>query len=69
MLLRSLGLLRPLVTGVPERRDDHALAMVRFAREMLYTMKSELLTLKKILGDGTRSLGMRVGTFVCFTLF
>ena len=49
------------VTGLPTPRDDHAVAMVRFAHDCLVRMRvvAEELTLE--LGPGTEELTMRFG--------
>jgi hypothetical protein len=49
------------VTGIPVRRDDHAIIMAKFARDILNTMSQQLGTLVPILGSTTASLAMRVG--------
>lgn len=48
-------------TGVPEARDDHAVAMVRFANAMLLRATSLSKALESTLGPGTGDLTMRVG--------
>ena len=49
------------VTGVPVPRDDHAVVMVKFARDMLETLQEELHNLEPALGSDTLDLAMRVG--------
>jgi class 3 adenylate cyclase len=49
------------VTGVPERRFDHAINMTKFARDMLVILQEELKNLEPILGSDTLNLAMRVG--------
>lgn len=49
------------VSGIPIRRDDHAIIMAKFARDVLNTMSEQLGNLVPILGSSTASLAMRVG--------
>ena len=49
------------VSGIPVRRDDHAIIMAKFARDVLNTMSQQLGNLVPILGSSTASLAMRVG--------
>jgi class 3 adenylate cyclase len=49
------------VTGVPVPQDDHAVVMVKFARDMLETLQEELHNLEPVLGSETLNLAMRVG--------
>lgn len=49
------------VSGIPVKRDDHAVIMAKFARDMLQTMSEELGKLVPVLGSSTASLAMRVG--------
>lgn len=49
------------VCGMPEARKDHAVAMVRFARECLTRMASMSQELEVSLGPDTAELGFRVG--------
>ncbi|CAJ1949209.1 unnamed protein product [Cylindrotheca closterium] len=49
------------VTGLPERRDDHAVAMARFAHECLTQMNNLTRKLELVLGPGTAELRMRFG--------
>ena len=48
-------------TGIPDAQADHAVRMVRFARECLLTMKELTQTLEHKLGPDTADLGMRFG--------
>ena len=50
------------VTGLPEPQPDHALRMVRFAREAFCTKGIEVLQdLSETLGADTIQLGFRIG--------
>lgn len=49
------------VTGLPEPRKDHAVAMARFARDCLIKMRSLSKKLEVTLGPDTGDLAMRVG--------
>ncbi|KAG7352211.1 adenylate/guanylate cyclase [Nitzschia inconspicua] len=49
------------VCGMPEPRKDHAVAMVRFARDCLTRMASLSHNLEVSLGPDTADLGFRVG--------
>jgi hypothetical protein len=51
-------------TGVPQARDDHAVAMVRFANAILLRANALAKALESTLGPGTGDLTMRVGK--CF---
>eukprot|EP00934_Nitzschia_sp_Nitz4_P002089 Nitzschia sp. Nitz4//scaffold18_size181773//131592//134526//NITZ4_001933-RA/size181773-processed-gene-0.62-mRNA-1//-1//CDS//3329540065//2089//frame0 len=48
-------------TGLPERREDHAIVMARFARDCLRKMLHVVRKLEHSLGPSTGDLGMRVG--------
>jgi class 3 adenylate cyclase len=48
-------------TGLPEPREDHAVAMVNFARDILYEMSVIVVELETLLGPGTADLTIRVG--------
>jgi class 3 adenylate cyclase len=48
-------------SGLPEPRDDHAVAIVRFARDCLHDMQKTVQALEVILGPDTAELGMRFG--------
>lgn len=52
---------RFLVSGLPEPKADHALIMVRFARDCLYQMSIITNELADELGPETMELRMRVG--------
>eukprot|EP00934_Nitzschia_sp_Nitz4_P001249 Nitzschia sp. Nitz4//scaffold18_size181773//118721//129387//NITZ4_001930-RA/size181773-snap-gene-0.281-mRNA-1//-1//CDS//3329540056//1249//frame0 len=47
--------------GLPEKRDDHALAMAKFARDCLRKMLHVVRKLESRLGPATGELGMRIG--------
>ena len=50
------------VTGLPEPQPDHALRMVRFAREAFCSKGVEVLQmLSESLGADTKELGFRIG--------
>ena len=49
------------MTGLPEPRKDHAIAMARFARDCLAKMKLLVVKLEVPLGPGTADLSMRFG--------
>jgi class 3 adenylate cyclase len=50
------------VTGVPEPQDDHAVRMVKFARDCMIIMAPQVLvSLQDQLGKDTADLGFRVG--------
>jgi class 3 adenylate cyclase len=48
-------------TGLPEPRRDHALVMVKFARDCRYQMSELTRDLEKTLGPDTRDLKLRFG--------
>ena len=49
------------VSGIPEARADHAVAMAKFARDCLYKMRSITKQLEVSLGPDTSSLTFRIG--------
>jgi class 3 adenylate cyclase len=49
------------VTGLPDPRRDHAIAMARFARDCLFRMRSLTKKLEVTLGPDTGDLAIRVG--------
>jgi len=49
------------VTGLPEPRKGHAVAMARFARDCMQRMKVLVVKLEVPLGPGTADLSMRFG--------
>jgi Adenylate and Guanylate cyclase catalytic domain/3'5'-cyclic nucleotide phosphodiesterase len=49
------------VTGLPDPRKDHALAMARFARDCLNKMQHLVNRLEVVLGPDTAELAMRFG--------
>jgi len=49
------------VTGLPNKQPNHALLMVKFARECLIKIQKILPGLESRLGPGTADLDMRVG--------
>ena len=48
-------------TGLPERRDDHYLVMIKFARDCMFKMTEIVRDLEESLGPGTQNLRMRFG--------
>ena len=49
------------VTGVPEPREDHAILMARFAREIILKISIVASRLETKLGPDTGDLALRVG--------
>ena len=49
------------VAGVPDYRKDHAVAMVRFAKDILAKMNELTTELESNLGPDTGDLGLRIG--------
>jgi hypothetical protein len=49
------------VTGLPDPRKDHAVAMARFARDCLHKMHRLTKKLERTLGPETTDLDMRIG--------
>jgi Adenylate and Guanylate cyclase catalytic domain len=49
------------VTGLPDPRKDHAVAMARFARDCLFKTRSLTKRLEVTLGPDTGDLAMRMG--------
>lgn len=49
------------VCGLPEAREDHAVVICRFARDMLAKMNVLTKELEITLGPGTGELGLRIG--------
>ena len=47
--------------GVPEAQPDHAIRMVKFARDCLLKMDTLTNELAQTLGDDTKDLQLRVG--------
>jgi hypothetical protein len=52
------------VTGLPEPREDHAVAMARFAQAILEDMITVASGLVTKLGPGTSNLILRIGVRV-----
>eukprot|EP00934_Nitzschia_sp_Nitz4_P002211 Nitzschia sp. Nitz4//scaffold363_size14950//383//8108//NITZ4_008904-RA/size14950-snap-gene-0.0-mRNA-1//1//CDS//3329549257//2211//frame0 len=48
-------------TGLPEKRDDHAVAMAVFARDCLHKFHVVIRSLESQLGPSTGELGLRIG--------
>ena len=48
-------------TGLPEPRQDHAVAMMRFAADILAAMKVVTRDLEVTLGPDTSDLDLRIG--------
>lgn len=51
------------ITGLPEPRRDHAVAMVRFAKEISNKMVEVTNKLEESLGPDTATLQIRIGKF------
>jgi class 3 adenylate cyclase len=49
------------VSGLPEPRDDHAVAMSRFANDVMNTMRKLTKELEITLGPDTGDLSLRIG--------
>ena len=49
------------VSGLPEPRKDHAVAMARFAKDVLHKFNSMVKHMVVELGPDTEDLGLRVG--------
>lgn len=49
------------VTGLPEPRKDHAIAMCRFARDCMFKFRGLTKKLEVTLGPDTSELDMRMG--------
>lgn len=49
------------VTGLPEAREDHAVAMAKFARECMTAFKHLARKLEVSLGPDTGELNLRIG--------
>jgi class 3 adenylate cyclase len=52
------------VTGLPEPRKDHAIAMARFAMDCLARLDDLTKELEVVLGPDTAELSMRFGKFL-----
>ena len=48
-------------SGLPEKREDHAIVIARFARDCVRKMLVVVRQLEVKLGPGTAELGLRVG--------
>ena len=59
--IETIGDCYVAVTGIPEPRVDHAVAMVKFAHDMICKLDEELHHLADALGSETLGLAMRVG--------
>jgi class 3 adenylate cyclase len=49
------------ITGVPKPQPDHAIRMVKFARDCMHKVKDLIHSLAESLGDDTQNLSFRVG--------
>ena len=47
--------------GIPDAREDHAIVMVRFAREILRNFARTTKDLEVMLGPDTGDLSLRIG--------
>jgi hypothetical protein len=61
MIIKKSHLIMFVATGLPQPRKDHAVAMVRFARDCMYKMWSLTKTLEANLGPDTGDLTFRMG--------
>ena len=59
--IETIGDCYVAVTGLPVAQPDHAVRMVKFARECLSTMEQLTSQLSESLGHDTKLLAMRVG--------
>ena len=48
-------------TGIPDYRKDHAVAMVHFARDIVYATRKITKQLEVVLGPQTCDLSIRIG--------
>lgn len=55
------------ITGLPEPRPDHAVVMVRFAKEISNKMLELTGKLEEALGPDTATLQIRIGKFCHYT--
>lgn len=60
-LLDCINYIDLKLTGLPQARKDHALAMARFSRDVLVKFHQVIHDLEEILGEGTNKLNLRVG--------
>jgi len=49
------------VCGLPDPREDHAVVMAKFATEVRLTTQQLTKGLKRVLGEDTEELQMRIG--------
>lgn len=61
MSIRSIGATTVAVTGLPTPQPNHALLMVKFARDVHAKMKTVTRSLEGSLGPDTAGLVMRIG--------
>ena len=59
--METIGDCYVAVTGVPEAQADHAVIMVRFARECMARLRMLTQDLTGKLGEDTENLNMRIG--------
>lgn len=59
--VETVGDCHVAVTGLPDPRKDHAVAMTRFARECMHRMRALPSRLEVTLGPDTADLSMRFG--------
>lgn len=59
--VESVGDCYVAACGVPEPRQDHALALTRFARDCMFILPRVVLELERFLGPGTGDIAMRFG--------
>lgn len=66
MILCTHSVIIPLflcfhIQGIPDARDDHAVLMVRFAKEILCKFTRTARDLEVMLGPDTGDLSLRIG--------
>eukprot|EP00934_Nitzschia_sp_Nitz4_P005383 Nitzschia sp. Nitz4//scaffold17_size182527//44169//48060//NITZ4_001838-RA/size182527-augustus-gene-0.14-mRNA-1//-1//CDS//3329539292//5373//frame0 len=59
--VETVGDVYVAATGIPEVRQDHAIAMVRFANAILHRANDLAKALESTLGPGTADLTLRIG--------
>jgi class 3 adenylate cyclase len=59
--IETIGDCYVAVTGLPKPREDHAVAMAKFSRDMMDAWDEEKMILLPILGPDLFELGLRIG--------